>query len=238
MSVSASGTSVWSIRNAYRRRRNDQRDRGHAVCGWSLQPFRHPARGCHLQRAAPADFDDYRPKAGGTRSSFTRRPRRRHTTAASRLCRLCELRANRLHSCTSWPARTPVATYTMTGGTGTCSAIAGQAGKNNYLTASTVTQTVTAIPAGRTIAFPFQPGLAPRSIAITKGLMYDLGLTGVKWSRWTGIQLVAAHGGTSVVWCRGFRCCDRRGEIDRGYLTAANRLLILRQTGHNNASPS
>jgi sugar lactone lactonase YvrE len=45
------------------------------------------------------------------------------------------------------------AIYAMTSGTGTCSAIANQAGSTYYLLASTVTQSVTAAPASQTIAF-------------------------------------------------------------------------------------
>ncbi len=45
------------------------------------------------------------------------------------------------------------ATYTMTSGSGTCSVIANQAGNNNYLAATPVTQNVTATPATQSITF-------------------------------------------------------------------------------------
>ncbi|MFZ3266792.1 MAG: protease pro-enzyme activation domain-containing protein, partial [Terriglobales bacterium] len=70
------------------------------------------------------------------------------------------------------------ATYTMTGGTGTCSAIANQAGNSNYLAASQVTETVNAMPASQTITFTTNaPASAPYNSNFTVAATASSGLT-------------------------------------------------------------
>ena len=60
------------------------------------------------------------------------------------------------------------ATFTMTGGIGTCTVMANQSGNANYLAAPTVTQTVTANPASQTISFTQSaPAQAPYNSTFT-----------------------------------------------------------------------
>jgi hypothetical protein len=74
------------------------------------------------------------------------------------------------------------ATYTMTSGTGTCSAIANQAGDANYSASPQITKTVNAALVSQTIAFPAvpnqsAPGMVTLAATATSGLTVSYTVT-------------------------------------------------------------